>query len=417
MKDIKRPSDSNFWSLFSETVIGKAIRILISDILGLDAVASLKLDGAQLIHIYEPQVDLSLVSEDGAAPAAEMKLTGIYTHNAHPIATCVDGKWTKQQKKFMGLDVQRMWFMNPDPLQNLVDKIYRMFPDATMIKIYSELMHPTSGQVIKRQKGSIYTDSRPELIGTHPVFQACVTLPGKEHPVKFRPSNQPEMKELFDSVPTPEILVEGPFGPDFVRDVCKILTARHKQDEGSVIHLTYPDGREIGRKLRTGVTESGEVHIPFFNGTHAEIGHLSKETQSMIGSLMEMFEDTADEQMMKRATRSPEEMAAAQAARGKKDQRRGGRNKNTGDKIDMDTLRLQWNKLFTHADYLTTYNEIKENSDEVSNLRAQMLEAFKAQVIKDQVTSFLEEDGTLKVQVVKNIEGATKNMPAFMRRR
>jgi hypothetical protein len=304
----------------------------VADVLGLPALASLKLDGAQLVHVYKSQVDLSLVSDDGAAPAPEMKLTGIFTHNDHPIATFEGGKWTKQQKNFMGLDVQRMWYLDPAPLQTLVEKLHRLYPHATTIRIYSELMHPTSGQVINRQKGSIYTDTRPELIGTHPVFQACVSLPDQEHPVKFRPSNQPEMKELFDSVPTPEILLEGPFGPDFVQKMCKALTERHKQDEGAVIHLTYPDGREIGWKLRTGVTESGEVHVPFFNGTHAEIGHVSKECQSMITSLKEMFEATADERMMKRATRSPEEMAAAEVARGKKDQRRGARNKNKADR-------------------------------------------------------------------------------------
>jgi hypothetical protein len=317
----------------------------------------------------------------------------------------------------MGLDVQRMWYLDPAPLQTLVEKLHRLYPHATTIRIYSELMHPTSGQVINRQKGSIYTDTRPELIGTHPVFQACVTLPDHEHPVKFRPSNQPEMKELFDSVPTPEILLNGPFGPDFVQDMCKILTDRHKQDEGAVIHLTYQDGREIGWKLRTGVTESGEVHVPFFNGTHAEFGYVSKETLSMIGSLKEMFEATADARMMKRATRSPEEMAAAQEARGKKDQRSGGRKKNKEGQIDISSIRTLWNKLFTHDDYQTAFDAIKEQPEEVSKLRDQMLKAFMAQVVKDEVTSFLQEDGTLKIKVIKNIEEATRNMPAFMRRR
>jgi hypothetical protein len=75
MDNNKRSSDSNFWNLVSEEINGKLHRVRVADVLGLPAVASLKLDGAQLVHVYKSHVDLSLVSDEGAAPAPEMKLT------------------------------------------------------------------------------------------------------------------------------------------------------------------------------------------------------------------------------------------------------------------------------------------------------------------------------------------------------
>ena len=108
---------------------------------------------------------------------------------------------------------------------------------------------------------------------------------------------------------------------------------------------------------------------------------------------------------MKRAMRSTEE-----------NPKKTGRGKPKTN-IDINLLRTQWDKIFTHCDYKSQYDKVKEQPDEVSNLRTQMLDAFRTQVVKDQVKTFLEDDGTLKVIVVKNIEGATKNMPAFMKRR
>jgi hypothetical protein len=404
----KRTSDSNFWVVPAEEVTGKRYRTEVATIIGLRAVASIKLDGAQVVWNFSPA---------GTTQKGPMELDGIYTHNDHPVAINFPGRdlWCKDQPKFMGMDVQKMWYLNQDPLQILVDKLYLEHPTATSIRIFSELMHPTCGQVIKRQKGSIYNDTRPELVGTYQVFQAYVVLPGAEKPLMFRPSSVPEMLELFETVSTPEILLEATFGAEFVDQLCDILIARYLQDEGAVIHIVRPDGTEIGWKLRTGVTESGEVHYPFFNGTHEDIGHLSAEIQSMIGSLKRMFSITAPERTMKRATRSAEEMAAAQAARDAKKSGRGkGKPKQT---IDMEPLRDLWDKIFTHRDYKTNYNEVRDQPDEVSNLRTQMLKAFRDQVVKDQVKTFLNDDGALKSIVVKNIEGATRNMPAFMKRR
>lgn len=391
----KRTSDSNFWNLPAEEVTGKRYRTEVAGILGLPALASVKLDGSQVIWNFSP-------TEEGP-----MELKGIYTHNDHPIATKTDGlgQWCKVQPKFMGMDVQQMWNLNQKPLQILVDKLYLEHPTANNIRIFSELMHPTCGQVIKRQKGSIYNNTRPELVGTYQVFQAYVVLPGTEKPLMFRPSNDCKMQKLFESVSTPEILLEDTFGAGFVDKLCDILIVRHLQDEGAVIHVVKPDGTEIGWKLRTGITESGQVHYPFFNGTHKEIGHLSVDIQSIIGSLKNMFSITAPEHMMKRAMRSTEE-----------NYKKSGRGKPKTN-IDMNLLRTQWDKIFTHCDYKSEYDKVKDQPDEVSTLRTQMLDAFRNQVVKDQVKTFLKDNGTLKVIVVKNIEGATKNMPAFMKRR
>lgn len=398
----KRTSDQNFWNLVADEVNVKRYRTQVVDILGLPALASVKLDGSQVIWNFYP-------TEEGP-----MELKGIYTHNDHPIATKTDGlgQWCKVQSKFMGLDVQQMWNLNQKPLQILVDKLYLEHATATNIRIFSELMHPTCGQVIKRQKGSIYNDTRPELVGTYQVFQAYVVVPGAEKPLMFRPSNDCKMQQLFESVSTPEILLEDKFGTEFVDTLCDILIARHQKDEGAVIHIVKPDGTEIGWKLRTGITESGQVHYPFFNGTSKEIGHLSVDIQSMIGSLKRMFSITAPEHMMKRAMRSAEKQAATQDA--KKNKRGKGKPKQT---IDIQQLRTLWEKVFTHRDYKTEYNVVKDQPDEVSNLRTQILKAFRVQVVKDQVNTFLEDDGSLKDIVVKNIEGATRNMPAFMKRR
>ena len=399
----KRGGDPNFWILLAEEANGNAHRIQIHDMIGLSAVASIKLDGAQVVWNFNP------------VKKESMELNGIYTHNDYPIAIKTGDKWQTVQPKLMGVNVQKMWYLKQEPLQILVDKLYLEHPTATTIQVFSELMHPTCGQVIKRQKGSIYNDTRPELIGTYQVFQAYVVLPGAKKPLMFRPSSVPKMLELFESVSTPEILLEDTFSAKFVYQLCDILIARHLQDEGAVIHIVKPDGTEIGWKLRTGVTESGEVHYPFFNGTHGDIGYLSAEIQSIIGSLKWMFSTTAPESKKQRASRSAEELAAAQAAReAKKSTRRNGKRNQT---IDMSLLRTLWDKLFTHSDYKTQYNEVKDQPDEVSNLRAQMLKAFRDQVVKDQVKTFLEDDGSLKTIVVKNIEGATRNMPAFMQRR
>lgn len=155
----KRGSDNNFWGVPADEAAGKRFRIEMASLMGLPTVASVKLDGAQLISNFSP--------EYGA-----MELKGLYTHNDHPIAIKTGDKWRKVQPKFMGMDVQKMWYLNQEPLQILVDNLYLDHPTATSIRIFSELMHPTSGQVIKRQKGSIYTDTRPELVGTYQVFQA-----------------------------------------------------------------------------------------------------------------------------------------------------------------------------------------------------------------------------------------------------
>ena len=247
----KRTSDANFWNLVADEVDVKRYRTQVVDILGLPAVASIKLDGSQVVWNFSPL-------EDGP-----MELNGIYTHNDHPIAITYGelGLWRKVQPKFMGMDVQQMWNLNQEPLQTLVNKLYLEHPTATNIRIYSELMHPTCGQVIKRQKGSVYNNTRPELVGSYQVFQAYVVLPGEEKPLMFRPSSVPEMQELFESVSTPEILLESSFGAEFVDKLCDILIARHLQDEGAVIHLMRPDGTEIGWKLRTGITESGQYII------------------------------------------------------------------------------------------------------------------------------------------------------------
>jgi hypothetical protein len=391
-----RTSDQNLWHLIANALTRKRYRTDMDSLMRLKAFASIKLDGSQLIWNYVPV-------EEGP-----MELDGIYTHNGHPIAIKNDDQWRNVQPKFMGMNVLELWDHNQEPLQILVGKLYLKYPNATSIRIFSELMHPSCGQVIKCQKGSVYNDSRPELVGTYQVFQAYVNLPGAEKPLMFRPSSVPEIHDLFESVSTPEILLEGAFGPEFMDRLCDILIARHLQDEGAVLHIVKPDGTEFGWKLRTGVTESGEVHYPFFNGTYREIGYLSPEIQSIIGSLKRMFSTTAPERMMNRAMLSDEKRDAKKNGPGK------GKQKSN---IDMSLLRTQWNKIFTHRDYKTQYNKVKDQHDEVINIRAQMLEAFRTQVVKDQVKSFLEDDGSLKEIVRKNIEGATRNMPAFMKRR
>ena len=142
----KRISDNKFWTLFQEKFLNKKHRIPTSSHVGLQTHVSEKLDGAQVIWDF-------LVTEDGP------QLNGIFTHYIIPIAIKnQDGVWVKNQPNFNRMDILQMFNDNQEPLTTLISKAQTIWPDANQFKVYSELMHPSSGQTIRRGKSSIYTD-------------------------------------------------------------------------------------------------------------------------------------------------------------------------------------------------------------------------------------------------------------------
>ena len=391
----KRTSDNNFWTLFQEEFLNKKHRISTSSLVGLLSHVSEKLDGAQVIWDF-------LVTEDGP------QLNGIYTHNTFPIASknqdCV---WVNNQPNFNGMDILQMFNDNQEPLTTLISKALTIWPDAVGFKIYSELMHPSSGQTIRRGKSSIYTEDRPDLIGTYQVFQLYIFLPNKTKPIMVRPSSEPKMVELFKSVNTPDILIEGEFGPKFVEDLCNLLIQQYQRIEGGIIHINLPDGTQVGWKLRTGLTESGLVHESSMNGKFSDISVLDEDVQKILTSLIRMFEATASERKLQRA-RNPGNISVSNG--GKK----GKKNKNP---IDTHSIRTVWTKIFTHQDFKSDFEAVKTDSQQVDAIRTHLLTSFKEQVIKEQITTLIDEDGSINPVVIKNIEGTTRNMGAFMSRR
>ena len=138
----------------------------------------------------------------------------------------------------------------------------------------------------------------------------------------------------------------------------------------------------------------------------SDISVLDEDVQKMLTSLIRMFEATASERKLQRA-RNPGNISVSNGEK-------KGKKKNP---IDTHTIRTVWTKIFTHQDFKSDFEAVRTDSQQVDAIRTHLLTSFKEQVIKDQITTLIDEDCSINLVVIKNIEGATRNMGAFMSRR
>lgn len=378
---------------------------------GCHAVASVKYDGAQVVTQH-------IVEDD------QLRLIALRSHGGHPIVTLEGNRRVAHLGRFMGMDSLVLWQTVADTQSALIAALHREYPTATTVTVYSELMHPTAGRTITRDG---YAKSQPELLGTCLVFEVCVCTPDHAFPIKLRPSSDPRMVSLFQSVPTPEILVEATFDSEFVQRLCEILVERQARDEGAVIHLTLPNGRVRGWKLRTGRTETGQVHHLFFNDAGEDEPDAldapdapdapDPERRKMVAALMKMFLDTASPEAIERAKGRSDALSKGEGNRPAR--RTGPAAKPSRREVALDYAAVDaiWCKVLTHYDYATAHANVKGDAVATENVRAQMLRAFAEQAIKDQAMSLLIPDrSALRDATTKNIEGTTRNLSVFMRR-